>query len=332
MLTYVLDVRDLSDVRFVLSPLNETSLSLFHLNTVHDNTGHLQRWRDNAQAQRDRYDYRLISALVNREGTIVPDFLTPMPELGIARPSLDDGLAAVAATDPDVIHAQLDELREGGEPSPALARLLDDGDRAGPRIAGALERYNRVVIAPIWPAVNRILEADVTFRGRELAIGGPTQLFASLNPDLTWERDGRLRLDLTYAGETGEYPLAGRGLTLVPSLFVTHLVSTHSPATAAPLVGYPSRGSATLMESMRTVPPGALRRLVGGAKADVLHALDEPVSVSELARRLEVSPSAVSQSLRVLHENGLVDRARSGREVLYRRTPDGARLARGHHP
>lgn len=84
------------------------------------------------------------------------------------------------------------------------------------------------------------------------------------------------------------------------------------------------------MESMRAVPPGALRRLIGGAKADVLHALDEPVAVSELARRLEVTPSAASQSLKVLHENGLVDRARSGREVLYRRTPDGDRLVHGH--
>ena len=64
----------------------------------------------------------------------------------------------------------------------------------------------------------------------------------------------------------------------------------------------------------------------------MLHALVEPVAGSELARRLEISPSAVSQSLRVLYENGLIDRARSGREVLYRRTPDGERLARGHRP
>lgn len=332
MLTYVLDVRDLSDVRFVLAPLNETSLSLFHLNTAHESAMHLQRWRDNAQAQRDRYDHRLVSALVAPSGNAIPDFLTPMPEVGVSRPSLGDGLAAIADTDPELIHTQLDELREGGDPSPALARLLDDPARAGPRIAGALERYHRVTIAPIWPAVNRILEADITFRGRELAIGGPTQLFASLNPHLTWERDGRLRLDLAYARGSGEYASAGRGLTLIPSLFVTRLVSAHSPETAAPHVGYPARGSATLTESMRVVPPGALRRLIGGAKADVLHALDEPVAVSELARRLEVSPPAVSQSLRVLHENGLIDRARSGREVLYRRTPDGDRLVRGHRP
>ncbi|BDD83742.1 transcriptional regulator [Tsukamurella pulmonis] len=332
MLTYVLDVRDLSDVRFVLAPLNETALSLFHLNSEHDGAAHLHRWRENARAQSDRYDHRLISALIAPSGKAIPDFLTPVPEPGVSRPSLTEGLTAIAETDPALIHTQLDELREGADPSPALARLLDDPERAGPRIAGALERYHRVTIAPIWPAVNRILEADVTFRGRELALGGPTQLFASLNPHLSWDRDGRLRLDLAYARDAGEYATAGRGLVLIPSVFLTRLVSAHSPETAAPHVGYPARGSATLTESVREVPPGALRRLIGGAKADVLHALDEPVAVSEVARRLEISPSAVSQSLRVLYENGLIDRARSGREVLYRRTTEGDRLVRGHRP
>ncbi|MDP0400348.1 ArsR/SmtB family transcription factor [Tsukamurella strandjordii] len=329
MLTYVLDVRDLSDVRFVLAPLNETAFSLFHLDQERAGAPHLRRWHDNARAQRDLYDHRLISALIAPSGNAIPDFLTPMPDAGIARPSLQDGLAAVAATDPAVIHEQLDELREGQRPSATLARLLD-ADDAGTRIAEALDRYHRVTIAPIWPAVNRILEADITFRGRELALGGTTQLFTSLTPHLSWDRDGVLRLDLAYARSAGEYPAAGRGLTLIPSVFVTRLVSAHSPASAAPHVGYPARGSATLTESMRTVPPGALRRLIGGAKADVLHALDEAVSVSELARRLEVTPPAVSQSLRVLYENGLIDRARSGREVLYRRSPEGERLARGH--
>ena len=149
MLTYVLDVRDLSDVRFVLAPMNETSLSLFHLNTTHDSSAHLQRWRSNAQAQRDRYDHRLVSALVAPSGNAIPDFLTPMPPLGDSRPSLDEGLTAIAATDPALIHAQLDELREGGDPSPALARLLDDPERAGPRIAGALERYRAELAAAL---------------------------------------------------------------------------------------------------------------------------------------------------------------------------------------
>ncbi|GAB2886825.1 hypothetical protein GCM10027074_64120 [Streptomyces deserti] len=47
----------------------------------------------------------------------------------------------------------------------------------------------------------------------------------------------------------------------------------------------------------------------------------------ELARRLGVTPSAVSQHLRVLHAAGLVTRTRDGRHVLYRRSPLGDQLA-----
>ncbi|MFI0482630.1 ArsR/SmtB family transcription factor [Actinomadura sp. 9N215] len=46
----------------------------------------------------------------------------------------------------------------------------------------------------------------------------------------------------------------------------------------------------------------------------------------ELAHRLRVTPSAVSQHLRVLHAAGLITSARQGRRVLYRRTPLGDQL------
>lgn len=54
--------------------------------------------------------------------------------------------------------------------------------------------------------------------------------------------------------------------------------------------------------------------------------LGETLSTVEVAR-LRVTPSAVSQHLRVLHAAGLVGRARDGRHVLYRRSPLGDRLA-----
>ncbi|MFE0879819.1 helix-turn-helix domain-containing protein [Streptomyces smyrnaeus] len=51
-----------------------------------------------------------------------------------------------------------------------------------------------------------------------------------------------------------------------------------------------------------------------------------PARGPQLARRLGVTPSAVSQQLRVLHETGLVTKARDGRHVRYRRSPLGDRL------
>jgi DNA-binding transcriptional ArsR family regulator len=60
--------------------------------------------------------------------------------------------------------------------------------------------------------------------------------------------------------------------------------------------------------------------------------LDEPLPTIELAHRLAVTPSAVSQHLRVLHAGGLVTRARDGRTVLYRRSALGDQLNDGVPP
>ena len=55
--------------------------------------------------------------------------------------------------------------------------------------------------------------------------------------------------------------------------------------------------------------------------------LGRPATTTELAHRLSVSPSAVSQHLRVLRAAGLLNGARSGRSVLYLRSPLGDNLA-----
>ncbi|WP_317889003.1 ArsR/SmtB family transcription factor [Salinispora vitiensis] len=56
------------------------------------------------------------------------------------------------------------------------------------------------------------------------------------------------------------------------------------------------------------------------------HSLTEPLPTVEIARRLTVTPSAVSQHLQVLHATGMITRARDGRRVLYRRSPLGDQL------
>lgn len=81
----------------------------------------------------------------------------------------------------------------------------------------------------------------------------------------------------------------------------------------------------------RSAPPSAPRSavvsLLGAPRAQLLDMLAEPLPTVELARRLKVTPSAVSQHLKVLHDTGLLTRARDGRQVLYRRTSLGDQLA-----
>ena len=66
--------------------------------------------------------------------------------------------------------------------------------------------------------------------------------------------------------------------------------------------------------------------LLGAPRVRLLAALRSPATTTALARRIGVTPSAVSQHLAVLHRGGLVDKRRSGRAVLYQTTALGLAL------
>lgn len=83
---------------------------------------------------------------------------------------------------------------------------------------------------------------------------------------------------------------------------------------------YPARGIATLWELPVARPIPALRELLGATRAGILLALAAPSDTPTLARRLGVTPGAVSQHLRVLRNAGLVHTQRDGRTALHART------------
>jgi DNA-binding transcriptional ArsR family regulator len=72
--------------------------------------------------------------------------------------------------------------------------------------------------------------------------------------------------------------------------------------------------------------PGSTIRLLGRPRAELLEALRSPATTTDLARALDVTPSAVSQHLAILRENGLVTGERIGRTVLYITTERGLDL------
>ncbi len=148
-------------------------------------------------------------------------------------------------------------------------------------------------------------------------------MLEDLEPRARW-RGGSLHV---YAGRglRHDIAVAGRGLWLMPALFVPQTVSPVGPA-EPPTIAYRARGIGTLWESVPIRPAQALVDLIGAGRAGVLRALDAPTSTTELAQRLGVTASAVSQHLAVLHRGGLVGKARAGRAVLYARSEVGDKL------
>lgn len=317
MLRYRVSDSGLSAIRFGLSPLNELGLSLRALRDPARFPALLSWVRDVVAATSPR-DLDVLRALVD-DRLWVPDLLNPVPVSPLTR--FDDELAALAATpleavdrDLDAVHAVRPEALRG----PAVevrARLVD-----------AVSRYWRTSFRTSWLRMRPVLDADIIFRGRAVSRDGLGGMLADLSPAVSF--DGRyvslaLRDPRVRTLETG-----GAGLTLVPSLF-TLRVSSPVHDDAPPCVIYPARGAATLLEPVRPVADAAMVDLLGRTRATLLRALHEPTSSTELARQLGITASAVNQHLRVMHDAGLLTRARHGRSVLYLTSEVGAALSSG---
>lgn len=318
MISFRLSVEDLANTRFAISPLMETVCSLWALRDPGRYALHLP-WLRSVRPGLDALDTRLLMSLVGPTRAL-PDFLTPRPT--VFAPDIDDELATAAATPLDVVRRDLVATHApDGLPNQLtepLAELVAD-------LCDLLRRYWEVAIAPVWRQIRLLLEADMTYRARQLATGGARLLFADLHPNVRWQ-DGTLHIDKMIGRHN--VAVSGRGLLLLPSLFAYKPVPPLD-AGEPPWLAYPCRGVATLWATPPRPDPSALTGLIGTARTGLLTLLDEPLATSEIARRLKVTPSAVSQHLRVLHATGLVTRTRAGRNVLYHRSPLGNQLLDG---
>ncbi|MFC6878996.1 ArsR/SmtB family transcription factor [Actinomadura yumaensis] len=323
MIELRLEIEDLADTRFAVSAFNEAVLSL----RVWLLPGYyaLQLpWLHHARESLGGLDIAPLLALVG-PNRAVPDFLTPRPDEPVA--GFDAELDRVRRVPPAKVAADIAAVHEGRPVPAVLADGLRRPARLRDRLAELLHAYWTATLEPHWPRMRGVLEADLLYRAQRLARGGARLLFADLHPGITW-RDGVLRLELSYPHRELRIPITGRGLCLMPAVFVKTPGMPLDPG-EPPTVSYPARGVATVWESAPPAGPGVLADLVGRRKAAILACLERPASTTDLARRLGVTPGAVSQHLAVLRGAGLVGRARAGRSVLYARTPLGDRLATG---
>ncbi|GAA3574748.1 DUF5937 family protein [Nonomuraea rosea] len=308
MITYRLSVDDLAHVRFACSPLLETVTSLWALRRPERHAVHLPWVRRTraALATAAAADIAVLDGLLSPGRDWLPDFLTPRPDTPL--PDVADEFDRLRRTPQD---RALADFRAVYGPHP-LPGTIDPV-----AIAGVLERYWTLAISPHWRRMRAVLEADMLHRAQRIAQGGATSVLRDLDHRVTFA-DGELRL---YAGHSLSYDVAvaGRGLWLVPALFVPQTIAPVGPD-EPPTVVYRCRGIGTLWELPAARPPEALAELIGATRARLLATLDEPMSTTELARRHGVTPSAVSQHLAVLRRAGLLSRARVGHLVLYART------------
>ncbi len=320
MLRFEVGADDLLHSRFALSPLFE----LENLLRVLAGLNHVRLpWGGRlkpvyARLWRETELEVLMALMSNRYG---PAFVVP-PPLGMAQ-SIQDDLEAVRATPLKVARAEIAEaLRYRPTPDARILRALR-GREVVARIADVLEQVWHELLAPDWPQLRAICERDVVYRSGELGRAGWAAALAGLHPQVRWRDDGieisRLRKPLTVQ-------LGGAGLLFIPSVFIWPKVAVHAEDPWPKAIVYPARGTASLWEPSKAAP-GALTDLLGRSRAALLLMLAEPASTTQLARSANLAVGSVNDHLRVLERAGLLSSARSGRSVLYRRTPLGEVVA-----
>jgi DNA-binding transcriptional ArsR family regulator len=316
MIRFVFDRDDVLRTRFAVSPLFEATASIGAVADPSRASIHLPFVRL-ARAATRGLELPLLHALVPATG-YVPDFISPPPESPL--PDVEAEIERVARTPLAQVRRELAWRFPEGAPD-QVRPLLERGGRR--RLADELAAYWQAAIAPVWDRIRGVLEDDIAHRARLLTFAGPLEVFGDLHPSVRWQ-DGGLEVDRPHDAVVA---LAGRGLQLVPSVFMWPDAGAMIDPPWQPSLLYPPRGVGLLWEPAE-VDDGALAAVVGTRRAAILRGLDREATTTVLARRLDAGAPGVSEHLGALRRAGLVRARRQGREVLYVRTAAGDALLR----
>jgi DNA-binding transcriptional ArsR family regulator len=139
-----------------------------------------------------------------------------------------------------------------------------------------------------------------------------------MRPNMRWLGEGQLQIN---AYDYPPHDLTNGHLLFIPTTSARGWVGSRGPHRYS--VVYPCAG---LLAEGRPITPGALRRLIGPARATLLTLLDNPMSTTRLVSVTGFAIGAVGNHLKILLDAQLVRRRRAGRSVLYYRTTEGDRL------
>ena len=246
-----------------------------------------------------------------------PDFVHPPP--GSPLTELEDELAAMVATPPEQVRAEVRDTYRDRPLPPALEPFIDLRPPPSRRWPRSCASTGTGAWRRIGPGCARCSRATCSTARAAWPTAARSSCSPTSTPTVSWQ-DGVLRI-VKRVEATVE--LDERGLLFVPSVFVWPAVLLITAAPWQPTLIYPARGVGSLWEPDRVRPPAALAALLGRSRAAVLLALEQPRSTTDLARALGITAGGASQQLAVLRDAGLVHGHRVGRVVLYLRTPAG---------
>lgn len=316
---------DLSRVRFARGPdpLWETVLSIQALSGPRGRAV-FAPWRAQVRSKLvplPHWQLRMLRYLTPVVGDF-PDFLTP-PQ---ASQGMEAGIETILATPGSRLRRELAPLPG----APSWARLLADGDpETLTRLGQALRAYHHAAVAPHYPRMQALIDAERAGRARTVLDHGAQGLLAGLGPAMRW-RPPVLEVDYPMRRDIH---LAGRGLVLMPSAFCWYMPVTLVDPDLPPVLVYPlPRRPDWWTGPAETTGPQALSNLLGSTRAACLNVIEDGCTTGELARRTATTPPTTSQHATTLREAGLIASTRRANTVLHTLTPLGTALLRATVP
>lgn len=310
---------DISAIRFGISPGHE----LCHAVRVLANPerhplqwGWLRLTRSDAPLAA----FELLRLVVGDDG-YMPDFLTSVPTWDLT-PSVEFERLLVAEPAPMTVDLGKRADRVQGSQRKALLAMRDDPARARDMIAAAWRELWDAVLAPHWPAIERMLRADIGARARRVSIHGIGEMVESIDEAVSWGTDA-VRVRLSKHAEVLD--CRGSGLVLVPSVMSRQCAALTEPP-AQPTLFYPALGVTETWVESNDAGRSAVAALLGEGRARILTGLQQPLSTSEAAAAADMAISTASHHLSVLRAARLVDSRRAGSAVMHARTPLGDAL------
>ncbi|WP_225848618.1 winged helix-turn-helix domain-containing protein [Streptomyces sp. HPF1205] len=265
--------------------------------------------------------------------------LSLMPPVGWSPTFLDSSLNGspeellqqMRATPRRRIRSELELLvhRQG---IPDWARQLPEERDLQEQLYQGMDNLWHVLLAPHWPAVTGVVNADRSLRMRQFAEGGVESVLAHTNP--RWMRWKPPVLEIRMAnGIDHDLHLGGRGILLAPSAFATRTL-IEDDIDQQPILTYPAAGDQPLRQltslgpgAVSAAPPG-LAALLGHTRSAVLYAIAEhpACSTKELAALVGIAPASASEHTTVLRGARLIETQRHRNSVLHTPTALGVAL------
>lgn len=298
MLRLRLGVDDLVRLRFAApTPYCQLAVSAQSLQQPASPFGRL--WRSRRQHV-PAIATRLL-ALIPRYGS-VPEFLAPE-----RCTSLDDELDLVQSTPPPRIRTELAELPGSSGSAAWLGDLASGRVDALKKLGGAMRAYHDLVLAPMWPAIEEAVAAELARRTWQLATQGVEATLNALHPQIRWH-DGAVQVD---SDVDADIDLGGRGLRLVPSIWSRPGVAV---GWTEPTLDYPL---SLLDRNPAYAAADRFAAALGATRARVLCTLTGEHTTTELARALGISTSSASMHASALRDAKLVATRRDGQAVRH---------------